>query len=514
MQKGVIAAGHLETARAGAEILRSGGNAFDAAVGALLASCVCEPTYVSAGGGGFMLAHSATGKTVLYDFFAQTPQYKRPENEVDFRQITLNFGSSTQDFHIGLGAVAIPGNIAGAFYIHRQLGRMPFAELAAPALALAKQGVSITPFIHYTMHLLGPILTASAEGRAVFNNPDGHLKAVGDTLFIPDLYDALFTLTKEGERLFYEGEMGRQLVADCLNNGGYITLNDLKNYHVIERRPIQTAYRNKTIYTNPPPCTGGALIAFALQLLQRQQMEGKHHIGTKAYMQLIAEVFYQTNIARKYKFDNQLHNPDVLTDLLHENTLKKYSEQLTNQIGNTTHISVADAQGNTASLTHSAGAGNCYFIPQTGIMLNNMLGEADLNPTGFHKWINNSRLSSMMSPTLLIDGNGDQVALGSSGSSRIRSAMVQVISHLADFELPLQEAINLPRLHLENKRLNIEYGFNVDEIAKLALSFECEKISWQQQNMYFGGVNAVSTNGLGNFTGAADERRSGVAIVV
>ncbi|OWY21029.1 gamma-glutamyltransferase [Sphingobacteriales bacterium UPWRP_1] len=514
MQKGAVAAGHLESANAGAEILRAGGNAFDAALSAFLASCVCEPTYVSVGGGGFMLAHSASGKTVLYDFFAQTPAVKRPPHELDFRKVTLHFGGNTQDFHIGLGAVAVPGNVAGLFYIHQHLGRLPFAEIAAPALQLAKNGVALTPFIQSTIRLLAPILTDSADGKAVFTNKDGEIKSPPETIFIPYLYDALYALSKEGARLFYEGEIGQQLVADCAEKGGYITAADLKNYRVIERKPIQIDYHGQTLFTNPPPCTGGALIAFALQLLQRLNMAGKVKNGSANYMQLMAQVFYQTNLARKHEFDKFLHHPQVTQNLLHPQTIERYALPVANLLGNTTHISAADAQGNVASLTHSSGAGSNYYIPNTGMMLNNMLGEADLNPHGFHRWAKNRRLSSMMSPTLMADAAGTLTALGSSGSSRIRSALVQVISHIEDYKMPLEEAVNMPRLHLENRELNIEYGFNADEATQLQLPHGWHKVIWQQQSMYFGGVNAVAVLGNGIFSGAADMRRSGACIVV
>lgn len=514
MQKGVIAAGHIESAHAGAEILRAGGNAFDAALGAFLASCVCEPTYVSIGGGGFMLAHTASGKTVLYDFFAQTPAFKRPQHELDFRKVTLHFGGNTQDFHIGLGAVAIPGNVAGLFHIHKHLGRLPFAEIAAPALQLAKNGVALTPFIQSTIYLLQPILTASAQGKTVFTNPDGQVKSPSEIICIPHLHDSLFALAKEGARLFYEGEIGQQLAADCAAKGGYITMNDLKNYCVIERKPIQVTYRGHTLFTNPPPCTGGALIAFALQLLQQLNPDGKLKNGTKAYMQLMAQVFYQTNLARKYVFDKYLHNPRVTANLLNPQTVAHYAQPVVNLLGNTTHISAADAQGNLASLTHSSGAGSDYYIPNTGMMLNNMLGEADLNPHGFHRWAKNRRLSSMMSPALLADVAGNLTALGSSGSSRIRSALVQVISNVVDYKMPLQEAVTLPRLHLENRELNVEYGFNADEAAQLQLPDGWHKTLWQQQSMYFGGVNAVARQENGIFYGAADTRRSGACFVV
>ncbi|QQS28862.1 MAG: gamma-glutamyltransferase [Sphingobacteriales bacterium] len=512
--KGIIAAGHAETAKAGAEILNMGGNAYDSVVGAFIASFVCEPTYISAGGGGFMLARNSSGKAVLFDFFAQTPLQKRPENEIDFRKVTLHFGDNTQDFHIGMASMVVPGNIAGIFHIHKQLGRLPFSEVVAPALALAKKGVLISPFLHYTMQLLHPILTASETGRSIFTHSDGTLKKVGEPILIPHLDDTLFALSKEGARLFYEGEIGQQIVQDCLSKGGYLTTQDFSSYRVIERIPLKTEYRGHTIFTNPPPSSGGSLIAFALQLLQTLNVQHKFKPGSNEYLRVLSDVFSLTNLARKHEFDPNLYHPEVISKLLNEQTIAKYAEPISSRLGNTTHISVADSEGNTAALTHSSGAGSDYFVPGTGMMLNNMLGEADLNPHGFHRWHNNLRLSSMMSPTLLVSQEGNQTILGSSGSSRIRSALVQVVSLMLDFGLTLQEAVNHPRIHLEGHQLNIEYGFLPEEISKLTLAKGQHKTEWQSQNMYFGGVNAVSRNIQGHFSSAADERRSGAVVLI
>ena len=174
----------------------------------------------------------------------------------------------------------------------------------------------------------------------------------------------------------------------------------------------------------------------------------------------------------------------------------------------TTHISVADSQGNLASLTVSNGEGCSYVLPGTGIMLNNMLGEEDLNPGGFHQWKEGCRLASMMSPAVAERADGTRLALGSGGSNRIRSAITQVLNNLLDFELSLEKALSAPRIHLENNMLSFEEGFS--KKAMQALKASAPKThEWVGKNLFFGGVHIVTASQDGHFDGAGDPRRGG-----
>ncbi len=508
---GAIAAGHPAVTAAGAAILQAGGNAFDAAIGAMMASFVAESTCISAAGGGFLMARTANKKATLFDFFTQTPLQKRPESELDFYKVTLNFGDNTQDFHIGLGAAAVPGNIAGAFKVHEQLGKMPFAELAQPAIDLAKEGAIIDDFQAFLIQLLAPILLAEKTGRSVFAKANGDIKTKGDTLLIPNLADTLYVLSKEGMREFYEGEIAHRLVNDCKDKGGFLSLADLKNYQVLERTPLTMRYRKHELLTNPPPSAGGILMAFSLQLLADYELS-LAHLGKPDYIELFAKIMTQTNEARYAGLDEHIYQPQILKQFLSSENIQLHRQKLASKVGSTTHISTADTAGNIASLTLSAGEGNAYFIPETGIMMNNMLGEEDLNPNGFHQWSCNKRISSMMSPSILLHPNGNCTALGSSGSNRIRTALMQVISQVVDMEMPLEEAINYPRIHAEGKELNIEWGFR--EEVRQAVKSNANKILWDKTSMYFGGVNAVVRTAKEQFFAAADARRFGTKAIL
>jgi len=510
-RRSVIAAGHPETTRAGAAILEAGGNAFDAAIAALLAAFVCESATISAGGGGFLLAHSAEqSKQVLYDFFVQTPQRCRPDSELDFRAVTADFGGNTMTFHVGLAAIGVPGNIAGVFRVHEQLGKMPFRTLAEPAIALAKSGVALHDFQLTLMQLLRAIIMDSPESRAIFTHPNGNLLQTGDTVYIEHLADTLDYISREGQRAFYEGEIAQRLVNDCQARGGHLTHDDMKRYRVVERRPLRLHYRNAQLLTNPPPSSGGSLVAFALQLLQNIDLS-KYAWGSQAHLSALWQTQYLTNAARREGFDAHIYDPQLLDRFLAQPHIARYVQTLKKNVGSTTQISVMDKWGNAAALTTSSGEGNNYYIPQTGIMTNNMLGEEDLNPQGFHRWTPDRRLSSMMSPTMIMDNAGCvQVALGSSGANRIRSAVLQTIVNWLDYGLPLADCINRPRLHVEGQQVNLEYGFDAGICQALSLPADMQRIVWQTSGMYFGGVNAVAHTDQTGTVGAADARRKGM----
>jgi len=201
---GVIAAGHQKTVEAGIEMLQLGGNAFDAVSAAMLASFVVEPTLTSAGGGGFLLAHTQANQNVLFDFFAQTPLQKKAIDDIDFYPIEVNFGDAVQDFHIGLGSMAVPGNLRGVFVVQQKLGRLPFAAVVEPAIHYAESGVELSNFQSFCFRLLEPVLVASQEGRQIFA-PHGKLLQTGDRLVMKDFAATLTRLVQSGPREFYEG---------------------------------------------------------------------------------------------------------------------------------------------------------------------------------------------------------------------------------------------------------------------------------------------------------------------
>jgi gamma-glutamyltranspeptidase / glutathione hydrolase len=510
---GVIAAGHQKTAEAGIEMFRNGGNAFDAAVAAILASFVAEPGLTSAAGGGFLLAHTQANQNTLFDFFTQTPRQKRNPTEINFYPVEVDFGGVAQEFHIGLGSMAVPGNIAGVFHVHQKLGRLPFPVVAEPAIQYAKNGILLNDFQYYCLtSVLQPIIMAYQGEQLVFILTGERIEPAG-LLVMKDFAETLAYLSEKGPREFYEGDIAHQLVKDCQNLGGYLTLEDLKNYRVIERKPLLIDYRRHILLTNPPPSSGGTLMAFALKLLSQVDL-AKIRFGTISHLEVLDRVMQLTNEARKKGYDANLYQSHIDEDFLSEQNLFKYINQLRetgNKWGSTTHISVIDGEGNAASVTTSNGEGSGYVIPGTGIMVNNMLGEEDINPQGFHQWKENMRISSMMSPTIVLKNNQLKIVLGSGGSKRIRTVILQVISNILDFDMSVSEAVDSPRVHWESNVFHVEPGFP-EEVNKIMLPVNNQLVKWQEKNLFFGGVHTVLETSEGLIEGAGDRRRDGVVV--
>jgi gamma-glutamyltranspeptidase/glutathione hydrolase len=489
--KAIIAAGHEQTAHAAATVIADGGNAFDGAVAALAAACVAEPVLASLGGGGFLHARPAGGEPLIYDFFVQTPRTKADPDGLDFYPILADFGDTVQEFHIGMGAIATPGAIAGLFAVQRDLCRLPPAALLEPARRMAERGVPINAFQHRIATIVEPILRAHPEVFALHasrHNPD-RLAEVGERLPQPDLASALVTLGSEGPDLLYGGDAGgpwgQRLAADCTTGGGHLSGEDLASYRVERREPLAGNYRDAMLYLNPPPSLGGMLIHLTLDLLSQQRLEGVR-FGSAAHRHLLATAMRLTQDLRAETDPND-SGPDPAL-LARYRALMRDTKVFRR---GTTQISIADAEGNLASMTLSNGEGAGYLLPGTGIMLNNMLGEEDLNPRGFHRWATDRRIGSMMCPALVAHADGGWSVLGSSGSNRIRSAIVQVLSNLIDLRMPLDEAVAAARIHYENGTLNLEPPCDGDLIDALRGEWP-DILAWSAPSVFFGGAHCVA----------------------
>jgi len=512
---GAIAAGHPETAKAAEQILLDGGNAYDAVIAAQLAALVAEPVLTSLGGGGFMLAETASGSQTLYDFFVQTPIHKRDPSGLSFSPIMADFGDAEQEFHIGPGSIAVPGMVKGLYDIHRDLCTLPMKRLAEPAIELARKGLKMNSFQSGIFDIVRPIYYDSPEAKRIFQSSAeaGQLIREGEVLKQPDLAEFLEQLMIDGEQLFYEGEVAGKISKICRENGGHLTKEDFQNYRVIRRDPLKLNYRGHNIAINPPPSSGGILVGFALKLMESIE-SGKFESRDEAWLDTVAFIQKMTNRAR---IDAFVENPsdDPALKLLDPEYLEIYKKEIrerTASFRGTTQISIVDADGNMASMTSSNGEGSGVMIPGMGFMFNNMLGEQDLNPGGFHAWKPNERMTSMMAPGILKIKSGSRVVFGSGGSNRIRTAIFQVLLNLMEFEMSLNESIEAPRIHIEEKHLHVEKGFGSGQLKKLKDLYPNHKI-WSEKSLFFGGAHSVS-RGPEGYSGAGDRRRGGVAVVV
>ena len=503
-RQSAVAAGHPATAAAARQILEDGGNVFDAAVAAGFAACVAEPTLASLGGGGFLLARTAAGGMRLYDFFAQTPLAKRP-GEVELYPIESDFGDATQIFHIGKGAIATPGVVKGLFKIHRDLGRVPIAGLIAPASTLAREGVMVEDVRAHLQEILSPILRATPEAERLFAGA-----VSGRRWRAPELAGVLDALAAEGEDLFYRGELARALAAACAD-GGHLKAEDLSRYRVIRRDPLRWRYRGHRLASNPAPSSGGALIAFALELLAAGRPPVR--FGSIGHLGPLLRAMALTNNARADAERAAVAGHAVLESPFLEPYRRSLREHVLSSRG-TTHVSIADREGNLASLSVSNGEGCGFVLPGTGIMLNNMLGEEDLHPGGLERWAPDRRLSSMMAPTVVERACGRLLALGSGGSNRLRTAILQALVNLLDLDLPLADAVTLPRIHFENGGLELEPGLPQSTVESLAAAAGDQggrgHRVWERSSLFFGGVHAVELDPRSRTaSGAGDPRRGG-----
>ncbi|PIE00216.1 MAG: Gamma-glutamyltranspeptidase [Thiothrix nivea] len=508
----MIAAGHPLTAEAAQHILEAGGNAIDAMIAALFTASVVEPVLSSLGGGGFSLIQPASGPACLLDFFTQTPKQKCPENEADFYAATVDFGSTTQDFHIGNAAIATPGLISGLFAMHRQYGSLPMSLLTDFAAQQAK-AFEVCHYQGYIFGLVAPIFLASAASRELYASQTAVQQIIqpGEIVHNPALADVLETLGREGEQLFYQGEIASAIVQQC-QHGGHLSHDDLAAYRTELRKPLRFDYSGWSALINPPPSAGGTLITFALQLLQAVDDQLGDFAGVE-HLRALREAMTLSSEARiAHTLANGQPEFDKLLDPV---LIQRYRTEILNRsraYRGTTHISIMDAQGNAVASTVSNGEGCGNIVPGTGIMLNNMLGEEDLNPTGFFRWYEDERMSSMMAPCIARHTNGDLIALGSGGSNRIRSAIMQVLVNLLHYELPVDVAVQAARLHVENSTTYLEGGFAQDVLQSLMADGR-EYRCWDEPNMFFGGVHTVARLD-GQFAGAGDVRRGGVSVVV
>jgi gamma-glutamyltranspeptidase/glutathione hydrolase len=501
-QLGVIAAGHPITARTGAEVLREGGNAVDAAIAAMLASFACEPLLTGLGAGGYMLVVAPGREPVLLDFFVEAPGRGADlGSRADLIPISVSFGDAVQIFNIGAASVGAYGLPAGLTEAAERFGSVPLSELVRPAVALALDGVPVAAQQAYVFEILAGIVTSSPEATALFA-PGGRVVKEGDVLKQPELADSLERLGSEGADPFYRGDIARAIVEWVTERGGILTGADLEGYRVVHRNPVQVSYRGRDVLTNPPPSAGGILIALALGLLDSEP-------GPPSVARIVAAM-ERTQAARTPDFLEGLDDPHFVSRFLSSPAAAPPAAGSRPAFGSTTHIAVLDGEGWACSVTCSNGEGCGLIVPGTGIHLNNMLGEEDLNPLGFHRHPPGRRLPSMMAPTIVLRDEQPELVLGSAGSNRIRSAILQTIIRVLDEGMSAPEAVQAPRVHYEDGRIYAEPGIDLRPLERSG-----RKIGrFRDRNLFFGGVQAVERDRTGVFSGGGDPRRGGAASVV
>jgi gamma-glutamyltranspeptidase/glutathione hydrolase len=477
-RQAAVAAGDGQTVAAAVSVLRSGGNAVDAALAAGFAAATAEPGLTSLGGGGFLLTRTADADTSLLDFFVDTPGRGLPAAALapHFTPVTVVFSDAEQVFHAGYGSVAVPGVLPGYLQAHRRLGRLPLSEVVAPASDLARRGARLSVTQAHVLALLQQILSLTPDAAQLFT-PGGATPGAGAEFRNPEYADFLDELGCLDSGGWSELPHARAITKTMRENGGLVTDDDLASYEVRPREHQRGRYRGATLTTNPPPSFGGSIVCAALAELDETEQEP---------------------------------SPRALVRALHRATTAQKSNR-PQAVTGTTHVSVIDADGMVASMTTSNGSCSGVLVPGAGVQLNNMMGEADLHPDGFHAAEPGTRVASMMAPSLLDLPDGSVVAVGSGGSERIRSALLQTVAGLVQGR-SLEESITAPRIHFDGTTIQLEPGVAEPVASDLADLAPLNR--WSRPSLYFGGVNAVRRHPDGRLEAVGDARRDGASAVI
>ncbi len=512
---GVVAAGHPLTAEAGAQILREGGNAVDAAVASVLASFAVESPLTGFGAGGFMMVHEEGGEAVLIDFFVAAPGKDGVERGAELVPVPVHFDAETiQTFYVGPASCGVPGTAAGLELALERFGSVPLPDLIPAAVRLAREGAPINAEQAYILDILAPIHDR-IEGTRELYAPAGSVLREGDVFRFAELADALERFGAEGTEPFYRGEVAAALSDFTVRNGGTLGPADLATYEAVVRQPIRMPFRGTEVLTNPPPSSGGILIAFCLGLLER--------LGERSGAEQLVAAMGAANAARDEAFAEALYGDELHAALLDPGKLDGVAEAALRRppfgnaaspapgdtLGSTTHIAVLDRDGMCASVTCSNGSGSGVLVPGTGVILNNMLGEEDLNPLGFHAIAPGRRVPSMMAPTVVLRDGEIELGLGSAGSNRIRSAILQTVARAVEERMSAGEAVRAPRLHFEQGVVQAEPGIEEAALGRIEAS-GIKVLRRPRINLFFGGVQAVARDrDSGALSGGGDPRRGG-----
>ena len=452
-----VAAGHPATTAAGIEVLADGGNAADAAVAACLASCVAETVMTGLLGGGHAIYFdAATGRARNLDCFVAVPGLGSPPRTRELIHLEVAFGAEVVHYAVGPASCGVPGLPAGLAALWQEHGTLPWARLVEPSLRLAEAGVEFPPAHAACLAMLAPVMTMN-EGARIYS-PGGRLLESGDRLVQPGLAAALAALVEDPAAV-YRGMIGAALLALCAERGGLLTQEDLDAYEAAWSEPVALGYLDGRLLTR----AGLSGLPETVPRLPRL-------LGLEETARVLA-----------------------LVEIL---------EAPSTGGGDTTNLTVVDADGNACVLTTSLGLGSGDFLPGLDLHLNSMLGEADLIRGRLEP---GRRMQSMMAPTLAFDGDGLALAAGAAGGTRLRTALLGVIAGILDEGLSAEEAVSRARFHPAPDVVNAEPG--VDELALAALEERGRTVRrWPAQHHYFGGVSVVSRSGA-----AGDPRRNGAA---
>ena len=489
-RKAMVVAQEPNATDAGLAVLKAGGNAVDAAVAIAFALSVTHPSAGNIGGGGFLLARFADGRTTFIDFREAAPAGASHDMYLDAE------GKPTRDSLVGWRAAGVPGTVRGLELAHKKYGRKPWAELVRPAVDFATNGFELSYAEASSICGTAKLLGQFPESKRIFLRPEGCPQA-GEKLVQPELAETLRRIARDGAQDFYEGKTARLLAEAMKANGGLITLDDLKSYRAVERQPLEGKYKGFGIITAPPPSSGGVAMLEMLGMLEGTGYE-KAGAGSAATTHYLAEVMRRA-YADRAEF---LGDPDFVHVPVKGLLNPKYVEGLratidttratsSDVIGHgsvaayeaieTTHFNVIDAEGNAVALTYTlnGGYGNGVTMPGLGFLLNNEMDDFAAKPGSPNMFgliqgeanaiVPHKRPLSSMTPTIVTRDGKLYMVVGAPGGGRIINGVMEVILNVLDFGMDVQQAVDQPRLHHQWKpdKISLERGFSPDTVGLL-----------------------------------------------
>lgn len=516
---GVVVANHPLGSAAGHEMLAAGGNAVDAAVASLLALTVVEPMMVGIAGGGLAHIRLADGTHTVVDALSCAAGSAAPDM---FRPVADSgpdyMKTEGRRSEFGPASVAVPGNLAGWHMMHQRYGKLPFSDVLQPAIRFAERGFEVTPYLKGTIEQHAADMLLDSEISRYFL-PDGSPLAPGSRLVQGAYADSLKLIERDGPEALYGGSLGRALVeALDLDSGpeGKVSLQDLLTYRPVERTPVSGDYRGFRVYGPPPPASSGLHVAEMLNILEGFDLAGMGFDNAQRLHLLLETIriaFEDRNAASG--------DPDFVDIPVERYLSKAYATEARGRLrqtggaapaaptvesNNTTHITVADRDGNIVSATHTINGlfGARFMVPGTGIIPNNYMHNFDPHPGHALSVEPGKRVPTSMAPMIVTRSGKPVYALGLPGAVRIFPSAMQLIVNLLDHRLPLQEAVEAPRVWTQGDHVELEPAFAHHADALKALGHDVRIVPH-----IGGGMNAIAFSEDGPMTGAACWRADG-----
>lgn len=488
-------------ADAAREVAAGGGNAVDCALAASLLTMNTEPGVCALAGSAFITIWPGGGDPVTIDGNVAVPGAGLAEEErgQGAVHVSIHYGGGI-DTLVGPGSVSVPGSLAAIEHAWKKYGATSWEAIFAPAIRATRDGFALPAACRYYLGYSGDcIFDRSDDGHKALHHEDGSLREAGSTIVIPHLSDTLDAISREGARLFYDGEIAAAISDHCLDGGGMLTREDLSSYKAIERQPLRAEIGDWSIATNPPPAIGGAVLSAMLMACS----DLHDHVWNRATLEQLIH-------SQQACLDFRKRNLDLADDVGAEAARLMESARTGRLLSrwasaSTVHTSVVDSVGTACAITASSGYGSGEMPAGTGLWLNNCLGEIELNRRGLDAGPVGSRLPSNMAPSVA-RRDGSVLAVGSPGADRITTALQQFLINYLLFEMPLEEAIAHPRVHIDTSseeiRLMAEPGLDLPD-TELPLHLFPSLV------MYFGGVGAAVFDSKTGLATAADPRREG-----